>query len=59
MAEIRIRENESLDNALRRFKDKCRKTGIFAESKKRRFYEKPSEVRKRKIATSRTNKKSK
>lgn len=51
MAEIRIRENESLDNALRRFKDKCRKTGIFAESKKRRYYEKPSEIRKRKIAS--------
>ncbi|AZR73167.1 30S ribosomal protein S21 [Anoxybacter fermentans] len=51
MAEVRIRENESLDSALRRFKDICRKTGIFAESRKRRYYEKPSEIRKRKMAS--------
>ncbi len=51
MAEIKIRDNESLDSALRRFKDKCRKTGVMNEVKKRRFYEKPSEMRKRKAAT--------
>ncbi len=50
MAEIKIRDNESLDNALRRFKDKCRKSGVINEAKKRRFYEKPSDARKRRAA---------
>lgn len=48
MTEIRVKKNESLDKALRRFKNKCQKTGIFREAKKRRYYEKPSEIRKRK-----------
>ncbi len=48
MAEIRIKKDEPLEKALRRFKNKCQKTGILREAKKRRFYEKPSEVRKRK-----------
>lgn len=51
MAEIRIKKNESLDKALRRFKNKCQKTGIFREAKKRRYYEKPSDIRKRKEST--------
>lgn len=50
MTEIRIKKNESLDKALRRFKNKCQKTGVFREAKKRRYYEKPSEIRKKKEA---------
>ncbi len=53
MAEIRPKKNESLDKALRRFKNKCRKTGVFQEAKKRRYYEKPSDIRKKKEASRR------
>ena len=35
MAEIRIKENESLDSALRRFKRSCAKSGVLAEVRKR------------------------
>mgnify|MGYP000947576487 CR=1 FL=1 len=41
MAEIRIKENESLDSALRRFKRSCAKSGVLAEVRKREHYEKP------------------
>ena len=33
MAEIRVKENESLDNALRRFKRQCAKSGVLAAEK--------------------------
>ena len=35
MSEIRIKENESLDSALRRFKKQCAKAGVIAEVRKR------------------------
>ncbi|HHY22898.1 MAG TPA: 30S ribosomal protein S21, partial [Clostridiaceae bacterium] len=35
MSEIRIRENESLDSALKRFKRQCAKSGVLAEVRKR------------------------
>jgi ribosomal protein S21 len=35
MAGIRVRENESFENALRRFKKQCEKTGIISEIRKR------------------------
>lgn len=31
MAEVRVRENESLDSALKRFKRSCVKSGVLAE----------------------------
>lgn len=46
-AEVRIRENESLDSALRRFKRECAMSGILSEIRKREHYEKPSEKRKK------------
>ena len=46
MAEIRVKENESLDNALRRFKRQCAKSGVLTELRKRECYEKPSGKRK-------------
>jgi len=49
MAEVRIRENESFENALRRFKKQCEKTGILSEVRKREHFEKPSLKRKRKM----------
>jgi small subunit ribosomal protein S21 len=49
VTEIKLGQNESIDEALRRFKRKCQRNGIISEIKKREHYEKPSE-RKRKKA---------
>ncbi|MEW6546092.1 MAG: 30S ribosomal protein S21 [Bacillota bacterium] len=48
MTEVRVGKDESLDNALRRFKRECQKTGILAEIRRREHYEKPSVRRKKK-----------
>ena len=50
MPHVKIRENESFDIALRRFKRSCEKAGVLAEVRKREHYEKPTQVRKRKMA---------
>ena len=56
MAEIRIKENESLDSALRRFKRQCAKSGVLSEIRKREQYEKPSVKRKKKSEAARKRK---
>lgn len=38
-AEIKIKENETLDSALRRFKRECATSGILSEIRKREHYE--------------------
>ncbi len=48
MPGIKIRENESFESALKRFKKQCEKTGILSEVRKREHYEKPSIKRKKK-----------
>jgi small subunit ribosomal protein S21 len=48
-----VREDESFEAALRRFKRKCEKSGILTELKKRQHYEKPSVKRKRKAVQAR------
>ena len=53
MSEIRIKENESLDSALRRFKRQCAKSGVLSELRKREHYEKPSVKRKKKSEAAR------
>lgn len=45
---VHVREEESFENALRRFKRKCEKAGMLTELKKRQHFEKPSVKRKRK-----------
>ena len=50
MTEVKIRENESIDAALRRFKRECERAGLMTEIKKREYYESPSVRRKRKAA---------
>ena len=45
---VTVREEESFENAMRRFKRKCEKSWILTELKKRQHYEKPSVKRKRK-----------
>ena len=47
MAEIRVKENETLDSALRRFKRQCQRSGVLSEVKKREQYDKPSVKRKK------------
>ena len=49
MPGIKVKENESFENALRRFKKQCEKAGILSEIKKREYYEKPSIRRKKKM----------
>ena len=53
MAGVIVRENESIDRALRRFKRVCMKAGIWKDEKKNRYFEKPSERRKRKLNAAR------
>ncbi len=56
MSEIRIKENESLESALRRFKRSCAKSGVLSELRKREHYEKPSVKRKKKSEAARKRK---
>ena len=50
MPSVRVKENEVFDAALRRFKRACEKAGILTELRRREFYEKPTQERKRKKA---------
>ena len=50
MPSVRIKENEYFDAALRRFKRACEKAGVLTELRRREFYEKPTQERKRKKA---------
>ena len=56
MPEIYIKDNETLENALRRFKRACAKSGVIAEVRKREQYEKPSVKRRLKAEASRKRK---
>ena len=56
MAEIKVGKNETLDNALRRFKRATQKAGILSEVRKREHYEKPSVARKKKSEAARKRK---
>lgn len=47
MAEVTVGKNETIDNALRRFKKLVEREGILSEIKKRNYYEKPSERKKK------------
>ena len=50
MPNVKVRENEPFEIALRRFKRTREKAGVLAETRKREFYEKPTQERKRKRA---------
>ncbi len=47
--EYRLDEGEELDRALKKFRRKVQRAGIFRDIKKNRFYEKPSEAKRRKM----------
>lgn len=56
MSEIKLGDNESLENALKRFKRQCARSGVLGEVRKREHYEKPSVKRKKKSEAARKNK---
>lgn len=53
MAEVMIGKNETLDNALRRFKRLVEKEGIISELRRRDHYEKPSDKKKKRARAAR------
>ena len=53
MSVVKVKDNESFENALRRFKKQCEKAGILSEVRKREHYEKPSIKRKKKSLSAR------
>lgn len=56
VSETKVRKNETIDAALRRFKKSIAKDGVLAEVKKRKHYEKPSVKRKKKSEAARKRK---
>ena len=50
MPNVKVKENEPFEYALRRVKRSCEKAGVVAETRRREFYEKPTQERKRKKA---------
>ncbi|MCW8847422.1 30S ribosomal protein S21 [Sedimenticola selenatireducens] len=50
MPNVRVKENEPFEVAMRRFKRGCEKAGVLAEVRRREHYEKPTTERKRKAA---------
>ena len=56
MSEVVIKDNETLDSALRRFKRNCAKAGIMGEIRKREHYDKPSVRKKKKSEAARKRK---
>ena len=53
MAQVIVRENESLESALKRFKRSCARDGVMSELRKREHYDKPSVRRKKKAEAAR------
>jgi small subunit ribosomal protein S21 len=53
MPSVVVKEDESLESALRRFKKQCEKAGVLSELRKREHYEKPSVRRKKKMLAAR------
>ncbi len=49
MPGIRVKEDEPFEYALKRFKKQCEKAGVLSEIRKREYYEKPSDRKKRKL----------
>ena len=56
MAQVYVKENESLESALKRFKRLCARDGVMSEIRKREHYEKPSVKRKKKAEAARKKK---
>lgn len=50
MTKVRVKSDEPFEKALRRFKKKCNKEGLLQRLKELKYYEKPSDRRRRKLA---------
>lgn len=53
MTSVVVKEDESFETALRRFKKQVEKAGVLSELRKREHYEKPSVRRKKKALAAR------
>jgi small subunit ribosomal protein S21 len=53
LTSVKLKENESFEGALKRFKKQCEKAGIMYELRRREHYEKPSVRRKKKAIAAR------
>ncbi len=49
MSEVVRKDNESLDNLVKRFRKQCEKEGIFRDMKKHEYFEPPSVLRRKRI----------
>ena len=47
MIKVQVRPGEHLEGVLKRFKRQCNLAGIFRQAKKAKFFEKPSDKRRR------------
>ena len=56
MSQVKLKDNETLENALRRFKKATVRDGVIQEVRKREHYEKPSVKRKKKSEAARKRK---
>jgi small subunit ribosomal protein S21 len=50
MVNVKVRDNESIEDAIRRFKRECERNGVMQEIKKREFFKSPSVLKKEKLA---------
>jgi len=56
MSEVHLKDNESLDSALKRFKRSCAKAGVLSDLRKKEYYQSPSVKRRKKSEAARKNK---
>ena len=53
MVKLRVRSGESIQEAVRRFRKLCERSGLRKEMRRKAYYEKPSERRRRKMKIAR------
>jgi len=58
LAQVQVRQNETLDQALRRFKKQLQQSGILKEAREHEHYEKPSDKRRKAVAAAKRKRQS-
>ena len=56
LSEVHVKDNESLDSALKRFKRNCARSGVLSDLRKKEYYQSPSVKRRKKSEAARKNK---
>ena len=56
MSEVRVKDNETIDSALKRFKRNCAKSGVLSDLRKKEYYQSPSVKRRKKSEAARKKK---